>query len=73
MSSRRVAFFDDLSEGELARSGVTISTLARIGRVATIPKGFVISHPVFDQLRSMKEGVSEKLIPWSVELEIARA
>ena len=73
MPSRRVAFFDDLSEGELARSGVTISTLARIGRVATIPKGFVISHPVFDQFRSMKEGVSEKLIPWSVELEIARA
>ncbi|MFQ5910253.1 MAG: hypothetical protein ACE5IJ_05965 [Thermoplasmata archaeon] len=73
MPSRRVAFLDDLSAEELEGSGVTISTLARARRVATIPKGFVISHPVFDEFRSMKEGVSERLIPWSVELEIARA
>ena len=73
MQSRRVALFDDLPAEELARSGVTISTLARAGRVATVPKSFVICHPVFDEFRSAKEGVSERLIPWSVELEIARA
>lgn len=73
MPSRRVALVDDLSEEELAQSGVTISTLARIGRVATIPKGFVLSHQVFDEFRSVKEVASERLIPWSVELEVARA
>ncbi|MCJ2564485.1 MAG: hypothetical protein LN417_10440 [Candidatus Thermoplasmatota archaeon] len=73
MPSRKVALLDDLSEEKLAQSGVTISTLARIGRIATIPKGFIVSHQVFDDFKSMKEGASERLIPWSVELEVARA
>jgi hypothetical protein len=73
MPSGRVASFDDMSEEELARSGVTVSTLTTIGRVATIPKSFVVSRQVFDEFRSAKEDVSERVIPWPVELEVAKA
>lgn len=57
----------------MGRSGITISTLTRVGRMATVPKGFVISSTVFNEFRSQNVNLSDRLLPWSVELEIAKA
>lgn len=73
MLSRKVVFFDDLSEEELERSGITISTLAKVGKIATVPNGFILSSSVFEEFRSQKGELSQRLLPWSVELDIAKA
>jgi hypothetical protein len=73
MPSRKVVFFDDLSEEELAQSGAVMSTFAKVSKIATVPKAFVIRPSVFKEFVSQVGDLSERLLSWDVELEIARA